>query len=145
MKNTTTFACQIGTTDSSAAIGLEIWLDHNKIFNTEHVLGTENFHYEFNDNDSEHQLRFIMKHKLPQHTTVNTLGEIVNDARLVINQLEFEEIELTQLFTDKAVYTHDFNGTQDEIEDQFFGEMGCNGTVSLQFTTPIYLWLLENM
>jgi hypothetical protein len=145
MKNTTTFACQISTTDSSAAIGLEIWLNHNKIFNTEHVLGTENFHYEFTDNDSEHELRFIMKHKLPQHTTVNTLGEIVNDARLVINQLEFEEIELTQLFTDKAVYTHDFNGTQDEIEDQFFGEMGCNGTVSLKFTTPIYLWLLENM
>jgi hypothetical protein len=23
--------------------------------------------------------------------------------------------------------------------------MGCNGTVSLKFTAPAYLWLLENM
>jgi hypothetical protein len=23
--------------------------------------------------------------------------------------------------------------------------MGCNGTVSLKFTTPIYMWLLETM
>ena len=49
------------------------------------------------------------------------------------------------MLVEQAVYTHDFNGTQPEIEDTFFGEMGCNGTVSLRFTTPIYLWLLENM
>ena len=42
-------------------------------------------------------------------------------------------------------FQHDFNGTQPEIKDTFFGEMGCNGTVSLRFTTPIYLWLLEHM
>jgi len=44
-----------------------------------------------------------------------------------------------------AQYQHDFNGTGNPTIDKFYGEMGCNGTVSLKFTTPIYLWLLENM
>ena len=37
------------------------------------------------------------------------------------------------------------NGTQPEIADNFFGIAGCNGTISFRFSTPIYLWLLENM
>jgi hypothetical protein len=45
----------------------------------------------------------------------------------------------------KAVYTHDFNGSQPPVDDKFFGDLGCNGTVSLKFTAPTYLWLLENM
>jgi hypothetical protein len=49
------------------------------------------------------------------------------------------------MVTEQAVYTHDFNGTQQEIQDEFYSEMGCNGTVSLKFSTPIYLWLLEHM
>ena len=43
------------------------------------------------------------------------------------------------------IYRHDYNGTTDPFDDEFYGEMGCNGTVSLKFTTPIYLWLLENL
>mgnify|MGYP003352455181 CR=1 FL=1 len=42
-------------------------------------------------------------------------------------------------------YRHDYNGTGQPTEDNFFGVLGCNGTVELRFTTPIYLWLLEHM
>jgi hypothetical protein len=49
------------------------------------------------------------------------------------------------LFSEKCVYTHNFNDTQPEIQDTFHGIAGCNGTISLQFNTPVYLWLLENM
>jgi hypothetical protein len=38
-----------------------------------------------------------------------------------------------------------FNGTSEVTEDKFYSELGCNGTVSLKFTTPMYLWLLEHM
>ena len=65
--------------------------------------------------------------------------------RLFQAALAFDEIELKQIFIDHAVYTHNFNGTQTEIQDKFYGEMGCNGTVSFKFTTPVYLWLLENL
>ena len=69
----------------------------------------------------------------------------MSDATLTIKDLAFDEIKLNYMLTELAVYTHDFNGTQDTTQDKFYGEMGCNGTVSLKFATPIYLWLLEHM
>jgi len=62
-----------------------------------------------------------------------------------VTEITFDEIDCTQIVHDHAVYRHNLNGTGPEIDDQFFGDMGCNGTVELKFTTPVYLWLLENM
>jgi hypothetical protein len=64
---------------------------------------------------------------------------------LSIANISFDDIKIEQLVIDQSVYHHSFNGSQAPIEDKFFGDMGCNGHVSLPFTTPIYLWLLENM
>jgi hypothetical protein len=86
-----------------------------------------------------------MKNKTSDHTKVDSDGNIVADARLTITDLSFDEISLGHMVTEQAVYTHDFNGTSAIIQDQFYHELGCNGTVSLKFNTPIYLWLLEHM
>jgi hypothetical protein len=72
------------------------------------------------------------------------LGEIVLDARLAIKDIEFDQIALNHIFTELSVYTHDFNGTGPQTSDKFYGEIGCNGIVELKFTTPVYIWLLEN-
>ena len=145
MNNTAMFSCKIGTTDAAANLGMEIWLDQEQIFNVDHVKETIEFTHEFDEVDAEHELRFIMKNKTVEHTRVDEGNNIVHDAWLTIADVAFEEIELGHMLVEQAVYTHDFNGTQPEIEDTFFGEMGCNGTVSLRFTTPIYLWLLEHL
>ena len=97
------------------------------------------------EDEVDHELRFVMKNKTQEHTTVDEQGSIVKDARLTISNVTFDEILLEQIFFEQAVYTHDFNGTQAEITDKFYGEMGCNGTVSLKFFSPVYLWLLETM
>lgn len=141
----TQISCRIGTTDPASLLGLEIWLDHEQIFNSEHVNSTVDFKHEFADTEAEHQLRFVLKNKLAEHTTIDADGNIIKDARLTISNVVFENIEIDQVFLSKSVYTHNFNNTQPEIKDQFFGEMGCNGTVAIDFTTPIYLWLLESM
>jgi hypothetical protein len=86
-----------------------------------------------------------MKNKTIDLTKIDEEGKILKDACLTISDVAFEDIELGHMFTEQTSYTHDFNGTQAEISDKFYGSMGCNGTVSLKFTTPIYLWLLENM
>ena len=144
MNNTTVFSCKIGTTDAAAAIGVEIWLDQEQIFNVDHVKETIEFTHKFDEDGLPHRLRFIMKNKTEDLTIVDDTGFIVADARLIINNIEFDEIEIDQLFCDRAIYTHNFNGTQPEIKDRFFGEIGCNGIISLDFTTPVYIWLLEN-
>ena len=138
-------ACTVTSTNPTSAVGLEIWIDDTQIYNTEHVSEPINFVHELADTDGEHQLRFVMKNKTHDHTTIDTDGNILTDCRICINNLNFNEIQLGQIFIEKSVYEHNFNGTADTVQDKFYGEMGCNGTVTLEFTTPIYLWLLENM
>jgi len=138
-------SCTISSLDPNSAVGLEIWLDDKQIYNTEHIAEPVNFTHEFADADGEHQLQFVMKNKTQAHTTIDEAGNILTDCRICITKLSFDEIELGTIFVEQAVYEHDFNGTADKIKDKFYGEMGCNGTVTLAFTTPVYLWLLENM
>jgi hypothetical protein len=138
-------ACRISATDPANPVGLEIWLDHTQIYNNEQVTESVDFVYELADADAEHQLRFVMKNKTQEHTQVDADNNILTDSCISIENLSFDEIPLGQIFIDQAVYEHDFNGTADAVQDQFFGTMGCNGTVSLSFTCPIYLWLLEHM
>jgi hypothetical protein len=143
--NTYQITCKIGSTNSSANLGLEIWLDEQLMYNIDHVSDEIPVNFEVNDDEAEHELKFVMKNKNSSHTTVDESGNIVSDARLIVSNLAFDEIELKQIFIDKATYTHDFNGTQDKTTEKFYGEMGCNGTVSLRYANPIYLWLLEHM
>jgi hypothetical protein len=137
--------CSISSTNSNAKIGLEIWLDDTQIYNTEHVAEIINFIHKFDDIEGDHRLRFVMKNKTEEHTTVDESGDILTDCRICISDLSFDEIKLGLIFIEQAVYEHNFNGTADTVQDKFYGEMGCNGTVTLEFTTPIYLWFLENM
>ena len=138
-------SCEIDSTDFTAQIGLEIWLDNTQLFDTEHLDLPQKFTWEVDDSNADHELRFIMKNKIFDHTTVDSQGNIVKDARIIIKNLSFDGIMLGQIAIDCAEYTHNFNDTQPKTTTKFYGEMGCNGTVNLKFTTPIYLWLLEHM
>ena len=145
MNNTSTISCYIGTTDPLAKLGIEVWLDDAQLYNNDHITDTQKFEWTFDDEEAEHELRFVMKNKTEDHTIIDDDGNISVDARLTIKDVSFDEIELGQIFIDQAKYTHDFNGTGSSVTDKFYGEMGCNGTIKLKFSTPIYLWLLENM
>ena len=138
-------SCQIGTTDASATLGLVVWVDDQRFFDSNHVQTTEKITIELAEDEADHELRFVMKNKTSSHTQVNESGAIVADAVLTISALSFDEIPLGHMLVEQAVYTHDFNGSGPSTQDKFYGEMGCNGTVSLKFSTPIYLWLLEHM
>jgi len=138
-------SCTIGTTDPIAKLALEIWLDNQQLWHAEQIAELTSLTFDLEEDEDEHELKFVMKNKDLSHTTVDSDGNILSDARLTVSDLAFDEIKLGQIFIDQSTYTHDFNGTQNKIVEQFYGEMGCNGTVSLKFTTPIYLWLLEKM
>ena len=146
MTLTTKLTFTLDTTDSTSKLGFEAWIDDHKFYDNDHVTGSENIALDIDDNnDAEHQLRFILKNKTAEHTHLDQAGNIVEDSRLKISNISFDEIQLGHMVTEQAVYEHSFNGTGQPTKDKFYGEMGCNGTVSLKFTSPIYLWLLENM
>ncbi len=135
----------IGTTDASAELGAEVWVDQTLVVDVPHVTGDIDFSQVIDDDGLGHCLKIVLKNKLQSHTKIDEQGNIIQDARLIVKNISFDEIQLEQVFVDQAVYTHNFNGTQAEVQEKFYGEMGCNGTVTLQFDAPVYIWLLENM
>lgn len=140
-----TISCVIDTSDKSVPLGMEIWLDQRLVWNSQHVTESTAVEFELDDAEAEHVLKFVLKNKLPKHTKIDQLGNIVSDAVLMVKQISFDDIDLTSIIPRLCVYQHNFNGTQPEFNDIFHEVMGCNGTVSLKFYTPIYHWLLDNM
>jgi hypothetical protein len=145
MNPTTDITFCVSPTNSGAGLGFEAWLDNTMMFDVDNVQQSTQVSIPVADNDAEHVLKLVLKGKCAEHTTVDSDGKILSDSLLTISDLAFDGIILGQIVYDNTVYTHDFNGTGNTIEDQFFGAMGCNGTVTLKFTTPVYIWLLENM
>ena len=143
--DTVSFCCTITPTTAAVPLGMEIWIDNQKLFDQAHVQESHRISVDFSDNDGEHELRFVLKNKLSEHTLVDADNNIVSDARISVSNIEFDGIALNQLVPALAEYQHNFNGTGELSTHKFYGELGCNGTVTLKFTTPIYLWLLEHM
>ena len=135
----------VETSDSECPLGIQIWLDDSLLLDNPHVKEKIAFAHDISDDDGEIQLRIVMSGKTADHTRVDDQGNIIKDATLQLSAVTIDGIDINQLFLEKCVYTHDFNGTQPEIQDTFHGVAGCNGTIVFEFTTPIYLWLLENM
>lgn len=136
----------ISPSDKNIPLGVEVWLDNVVHYDNEHITEPMTILIPIDEHiDAEHILKLILKNKLPEHTQLSESGEIVADAVINVTNILFDQIPVESIFLNQARYTHDFNGTQSIVQDKFFNCMGCNGTVELKFSTPIYLWLLEHM
>jgi len=127
---------------------LEIYFNDGKIFEFDKSLKQLNFRKEITNlpDDLACSLRFVMNNKTYDHTKVDEEGSIIGDCRIAISNVTFDDIALGHALIENSDYLHSKNASDGQIEkDKFYGEMGCNGTVELKFTTPIYLWLLEHL
>ena len=136
----------ISTTDTAAALSIQVWIDDLCVHQHSHVAETYHFHHDIKDDEEiTHRLKIIMTGKTTDHTQLDHEGNIVKDAMLGIHNITMDEINIDYVFYKIATYRHDFNGTGVEHTGKFFKHMGCNGVVEFEFTTPGYLWLLENI
>jgi nicotinate-nucleotide pyrophosphorylase len=146
MTNTFSITADVNTNSTENSLGLEVWIDDKLLQNIESVVGPTIISIDVEDVDGvNHELRFVLKNKTQDHTVVDESGNILRDSVVEIKNLKFDDIELGHMFHEQAVYKHNFNGNGPDTEETFYGTMGCNGSVVLKFSTPIYLWLLENM
>jgi hypothetical protein len=146
MKSTLSITADVDTNSADNPVGLEVWLDNKLLQDIDPVVGGTAINIDVDDEDElDHELKFVLKNKTQDHTEIDEVGNILKDSIVTIKNLKFDNIELGHMFFEQAVYCHDFNGNGPAIEEKFYGTMGCNGTVVLKFTTPVYLWLLENM
>lgn len=126
---------------------LEIYLDQTKIFQSTAQTKQQTVVYNFDEDNAHHEFKLVMSGKNRKHTTVDSNGKIVSDIFFKIDRLEFEELDMWDVFClgRRSIHRHSFNSTQPEFDDEFYGTIGCNGTVIMPFETPIYLWLSENL
>jgi hypothetical protein len=143
--NTTSITFDLDSTDYTARLAFEVLLNDTVVFATEHVTQPTAVEINIADDEGEHELKFVLKNKTQDHTVIDENGNIISDAVLSIANVAMDEIKLGHMFFEQTVYHHDTNGSQLFVKDKFFGVMGCNGYVSLKFSTPLFLWLLENM
>lgn len=131
--------------DPSKPLGFEFWVNDQQITNIDAVSESASLRCEFdNEQEQTHQVKIVVKNKTADHTRVNEQGEIVQDSLLEIKNFKVDDFEIDQVVRTNAVYRHNFNGSQDWVDDKFYNTVGCNGTITFEFSTPSYLWLLEN-
>ena len=146
MYETITVSCDIVPTDASAPLGLLIMINDQTIFDSAAISAAVKFTHTITlAENQEHELKIQLKNKSAGHTVIDAQGNIVKDSAVQIKNLAFDDIDLGQIVQNNSVYVHDFNGNGALTHDKFYDTMGCNGTVSMKFTTPVYLWLLEQI
>lgn len=143
--STASITFDLDSTNYTAKLAFEVLLDDVVVFATEHVAQPTIVAFDVTDDEGEHELKFVLKNKTHDHTAIDEHGNIISDAVLSIANVSVDSIKLGHMFFEQTCYHHDTNGSQLLIQDKFFGAMGCNGYVSLKFSTPIFLWLLTNM
>jgi len=102
----------------------------------------------------EHSLVLMRSGKGPNQTIVNDKGDILKDQLLQIKNIEIDEIDIGALVYE-AVYTPHYPepwATQQrnsgvELPESFKNvtTMGHNGKWRFKFSSPFYMWLLENL
>jgi hypothetical protein len=134
----------VSNTDPESPLQLQVHMD-NKLLGSLLITQPIDVVHDLELEDGDHELCLTLQGKITAHTVIDDQGKIIKDAMLQFSGVEMDDINIDSMLQKLAVYTHDFNGSGVSTQDSFFHAQGCNGTVSLKFTSPVYLWLLENM
>ena len=123
------------------------------------ITGTEDkpnvveFEHEFTESE-ESTLNISRSGKFNNQTVVNDKGDLLKDQLLTIKSIEIDEIDIGALVYE-GVYTPDYpepwatqqRAAGSELLESFKNvtSRGHNGTWRFKFTSPFYMWLLENL
>jgi len=104
--------------------------------------------------EQKHELIIKRSGKTTNQTVINEKGDILHDQLLHIKRIEIDEIDIGSLVYN-GVYTPQYPepwATQQaesgrELKESFTNVtvMGFNGQWKFTFTSPFYMWLLENL
>jgi hypothetical protein len=137
---------QFSAVSTSADLMLVVRFDKTTIFDSQLGPGQHIISHEFDDEiECQHVLEIEMQGKTQQHTRIDEHGNILQDHVIEIADFSLDGLEWKQKFYDNCEYHHDGNGTREPMTQEFWGAMGCNGVVRLEFSSPSYMWLLEKM
>ena len=93
------------------------------------------------EEDEKYKLGFHLYGKKDEDTIIDGEGNILKDQLLTVRDITFDGVGLDPLLpvNQDCYYYHDGN------RGPFLGIMGRNGVSAIRFTSPVYVWLLENL
>ena len=133
------------SSDYGCTLGFEIFYNNKKMLDISHVRAATPVTLALDAEPGDHELRFVLKNKTSDHTTIDDDGQIIKDAYLTISNFVVNDIEVNDIFLENCRYHHDFNGSQNPVVLPFYNNLGCNGEVVFQFQSPVYYWILETI
>ena len=135
----------------------EIKINSDSVIKQE-IIGTEQkpslveFEYELVEGQ-KYDLKIVRSNKASGDTVLEN-NQIIKDQLLNIKSIEIDEIDIGSLVYE-GVYTPEYPepwASQQQLAGNTLPKsfknvtkMGHNGTWSLQFESPFYMWLLENL
>ena len=124
-----------------------IWLDDHVVTQSEIVSSAEqSITFEHTVDEGPHTLKIRLENKTTADTVTEN-GEVVKDMLLNIDDVTIDDISLGNLLW-SAEYVLDKKQTYKGQEiDHLDGcvNLGWNGTYTIKFTSPFYIWLLEKL
>lgn len=109
---------------------------------------TQYFEFVADLEDGDHMLEIQLVGKEFSDVLKSEDGSISNDQLLNIESIVIDDIDIGNLRYSASKYTpfvkQEYDGKIVEYLDNCVN-LGWNGTYSIGFTTPFYLWLLENL
>lgn len=119
-----------------------ILLDGKELFR-QHITEQTTFSHQVEVTDgTDHQLAIELRHKLSEHTVIDEQGKIIQDSILQIDSLSIEDIDIIeQLSTNQKQFYYEHSGEHHIL----YNTLGVNGRAIINFSSPIYVWMLENI
>ena len=124
-----------------------IWFDDHQIIQSE-IPDTAQHPFSFEQvvNEGPHTLKIRLENKADTDTVTKD-NQIVKDMLLNIDDIVIDDISLGELIWSseyKLDKPHEYQGEIINHLDRCVN-LGWNGTYILNFTSPFYIWLLENL
>ncbi len=123
--------------------GARVYINHTLIF--ENLIAEPTKVSWQGTTQDRNKITVEMYNKKPGDTVTNKNGAIVKDVTLNINSITLDDIELDNLLWTNSIYypNTDETGAPESMKECV--NLGWNGRWELEFDSPVYLWLLENL
>lgn len=91
----------------------------------------------------KHKLTIRMSGKQANDTETDVNGNVLNDVLLHINNIKFDNVDIGYCKWKCSCYYPDGDDTPEYLEGVV--DLGWNGDYVIEFESPVYIWLLENL
>jgi len=124
-----------------------VWLDDHAVIQSEIVSESlQPMVFERTVDEGEHTLKIRLENKTSADTIIEN-GEVIKDMLLNIDDITIDDISLGNLlWSAEYILDHpqEYKGQKIDHLDGCVN-LGWNGTYTLKFTSPFYIWLLEKL